>query len=110
VVISFIVSHKFAGPIFKLEKSMDKVKKGDLTHKMYLREGDEFTQLAEIFNELVSEFRESVVLDRKLAKEIKSELEEIEPSLDAETKGKVEAIKEKADKLTGDWKIKEENR
>ncbi|MEA3507146.1 MAG: HAMP domain-containing protein [Elusimicrobiota bacterium] len=109
VVISFIVSHKFAGPVFKLEKSMDKVKKGDLTHKMYLREGDEFTRLAEIFNGLVSEFRESVELDRRLAADIKSELEEIEPSLDAETKEKVEAIKEKADKITGDWIIKEKN-
>lgn len=110
VVVSFIVSHKFAGPIYKLEKSMDKVKKGNLTYKMYLREGDEFTQLAELFNELVYEFRESVELDRRLAAEIKSELEKIEPSLDKETKEKVEAIKEKADKLTGDWIIKEENR
>jgi methyl-accepting chemotaxis protein len=105
VVVSFIVSHKFAGPIFKLEKSMLKVKEGDLTYKMYLRDGDEFTQMADIFNDTVAKFRKAVESDRRLAEDIRSGLEEIKVSDDGNLKERIEELKEKADKISSDWKI-----
>ena len=40
-IISIFVSHKIAGPVYRLEESTKLIASGDLTHKVHLRQGDE---------------------------------------------------------------------
>lgn len=67
-IISIFVSHKFAGPIFKFERSCDTVASGDLTHRVHLRTGDELTELQDKFNNMVSEIQKSVLTDKEISK------------------------------------------
>ncbi|MBI4801373.1 MAG: HAMP domain-containing protein [Elusimicrobia bacterium] len=53
LIVSAVVSHRMAGPIFKFEKSCATVASGDLTHRVYLRKGDQLTELQEHFNDMV---------------------------------------------------------
>ena len=60
LIVSLVVSHRMAGPIFKFEKSCDTVAEGDLTHRVYLRQGDHLMDLQEHFNNMVSAMHEAV--------------------------------------------------
>ncbi|MBI5744668.1 MAG: hypothetical protein HY952_08975 [Elusimicrobia bacterium] len=60
LIVSAVVSHRMAGPIFKFEKSCATVAEGDLTHRVYLRKGDQLTELQDQFNNLTGAVNEVV--------------------------------------------------
>jgi len=59
-VISVFFSHKIAGPIYRLEKTLDSVASGDLTVGAHLRTGDQLTVLADEVNAMVRSLNHSV--------------------------------------------------
>ncbi|MCX5793111.1 MAG: hypothetical protein NTY45_12980 [Elusimicrobia bacterium] len=59
LVVSVVVSHRMAGPVFKFEKSCSVVAGGDLTHRVYLRKGDQLLDLQEQFNNMVTAVHEA---------------------------------------------------
>jgi methyl-accepting chemotaxis protein len=65
--ISLYVSHRFAGPIYRFEKSAQTVSSGDLTHRVSLRTGDELLELQEEFNGMLASLQALVQKDRNLA-------------------------------------------
>jgi methyl-accepting chemotaxis protein len=67
LMISLYVSHRFAGPIYRFEKSAQIVSSGDLTHRVSLRTGDELLELQEEFNGMVASLQGLVQKDRNLA-------------------------------------------
>jgi len=60
LIVSAVVSHRMAGPIFKFEKSCATVAEGDLTHRVYLRQGDQLTELQDHFNNMTGAVNEAV--------------------------------------------------
>ena len=48
------LSHRIAGPLYRLHKGMEQLEQGDLNCKFTLREGDYLTDTAELFNTMVS--------------------------------------------------------
>ncbi len=60
VIVSAVISHRMAGPIFKFEKSCFTVAEGDLTHRVYLRKGDQLTDLQDSFNIMTGAVNEAV--------------------------------------------------
>ena len=56
LIVSAVVSHRMAGPIFKFEKSCATVAAGDLAHRVYLRKGDHLTDLQDHFNDMADAF------------------------------------------------------
>ncbi|HNW43575.1 MAG TPA: hypothetical protein PKI19_03670 [Elusimicrobiales bacterium] len=54
LIVSVVVSHRMAGPVFKFEKSCSVVAEGDLTHRVYLRKGDQLMDLQEQFNNMAA--------------------------------------------------------
>ncbi len=60
VIVSAVISHRMAGPIFKFEKSCGTVADGDLTHRVYLRKGDQLTDLQDSFNIMLGAVHEVV--------------------------------------------------
>ena len=67
LLISLFVSHRFAGPIYRFEKSAQIVSTGDLTHRVSLRTGDELLELQEEFNGMLASLQALVQKDRNLA-------------------------------------------
>ncbi len=91
-MISVFISHKVAGPLFRLKKSLIKVTQGDLNVVIKLRKWDDLKDLAEHINTLIEELRTFVITlrdDYALLSEYILELErEIETKVLTEEKGK----------------------
>jgi len=52
--ISILISHKIAGPIFKFKKEIgNMIKTGDISQRIFLRQGDELKDLADLMNQLL---------------------------------------------------------
>lgn len=60
LILSAVVSHRMAGPIYKFEKSCAAVAAGELTHRVYLRKGDQLIDLQEHFNVMLGALNETV--------------------------------------------------
>lgn len=85
LIVSAVVSHRMAGPIFKFEKSCATVASGDLTHRVYLRKGDQLIELQDHFNGMMEAVNE-------MAKQLES--------FKAEAAGKDPALKLKAEEIS----------
>ena len=85
LVMAAVVSHRMAGPIYKFEKSCAAVASGDLTHRVYLRKGDQLVELQDNFNRMM----ESV---NAMARQLEA--------FKAEAAGKDPAMKTRADEVS----------
>ncbi|MBI4375505.1 MAG: HAMP domain-containing protein [Elusimicrobia bacterium] len=70
LLISLYISHRFAGPIYRFEKSAQIVSSGDLTHRVSLRTGDELLELQEEFNGMLASLQALIQKDRNLARHL----------------------------------------
>ena len=52
-LLSIFISHKIAGPLYRLEKELKEIAKGDFSRKIKLRPNDELQEIAEGINELL---------------------------------------------------------
>ncbi len=82
-LISVLISHKFAGPIYRLKMAFRDVGKGKLDSKIVLRKGDQLTDLVDSFNEMIKNLGELVDEDRDLAEEIVKRLDSIIARIDS---------------------------
>ncbi len=53
VVISALVSHKMAGPVYRFEQVCKAITKGDYSQRVHLRKGDQLMDLQDAFNEMM---------------------------------------------------------
>lgn len=53
VAFSIIFSHRIAGPVYRLERTLDMVIKGEDVRDIKLRKGDELQELAARINDLI---------------------------------------------------------
>lgn len=53
VIISAILSHRMAGPVYRFEQTCKAIAKGDFSQRVHLRKGDQFTELQEEFNHMM---------------------------------------------------------
>ena len=63
--VMFFISHRIAGPLHKVERSLKKMGNGDLSFDVYFRRRDEIKKLAETFN-VASQRLNALVGDVKL--------------------------------------------
>lgn len=102
--LSIFITHKIAGPLYRMKKSISEIIKGNLDVKVNLRKNDDLKDLAEHVNMLAEELRtfvNTVRVDYDLLSEYILELErEIDAKMITEESGralihKVEANKKK---------------
>ena len=58
-VSTLLVTHRIAGPIYRLSQEVEKLKKGDLTRSFKIRNKDEFQDLARNLHEMSLVLREN---------------------------------------------------
>ena len=58
IVISIIISHRVAGPIFSMERTIDRIVQGEKIEFIRLRKNDELKGLAEKINGLITIIKE----------------------------------------------------
>ena len=75
--LGLLFSHKIAGPVYRIEKSIEEITKGNLALKIKLRKGDEFWDLADIINTMTENLSVSIKSNKNAVSEIQKSLNEI---------------------------------
>lgn len=57
-ITGIVITHRMAGPIYKMKRLIREVAGGDLSIKPGLRKGDEFQDLSDVFSQMVLALRE----------------------------------------------------
>ena len=70
IVVTLLVSHKLAGPLFRFQKELNQISEGNLTQAIKLREKDQITPMAESLDQMRVNLQEKVIA-------IKEEVEKI---------------------------------
>ncbi len=81
-LISIFVSHKIAGPVYRLEESTKLIAAGDLTHKVHLRHGDELGDLQDAFNAMSESLSKMVYKDREIIERLAKTGENLQRKVD----------------------------
>ncbi|HHN65338.1 MAG TPA: methyl-accepting chemotaxis protein [Nitrospirae bacterium] len=68
------VTHRFAGPVYRFEKTLEDLIEGRLNFQIRLRKRDEAKELAERFNKMINLYSTRLKEIRELADKIKREL------------------------------------
>jgi len=61
IMVTLLVSHKIAGPMFRFEKDIDRVTKGDLKSRINIRKGDQFQEIAISLNTMIESLNHHLV-------------------------------------------------
>jgi len=84
VWLSIVLSHRIAGPWYRLEMSLKKLADGDLSHDISLRKNDELQSLALSLNIVMQNLREVANDNIKYASGIDESIRAIEQELNKE--------------------------
>jgi HAMP domain-containing protein len=57
ILVTLFVSHKIAGPLYRLKKAMEQLSDGDFKAEMKLRQKDQLKELADTFNTMVRKLK-----------------------------------------------------
>ncbi len=101
-VVTVVLSHRVAGPIYSLEKSIRIIQEGNLVHRVRFRKRDELPRLRDAFNAMLDALHGKVLKDRDTVAAVRREIEPLlnKSSLDAEAKSKLEKIKSQLESIT----------
>jgi methyl-accepting chemotaxis protein len=108
-ILGLLFSHKIAGPVYRIEKTLVDISKGNLGLKIRLRDGDELVDLAYTINNLVENFHKTIISDKGIVIEIEKDLEEIkrlasgQPCDCARLASLVNSLQEKSKELTSSF-------
>ncbi|MFA5317843.1 MAG: HAMP domain-containing protein [Dehalococcoidales bacterium] len=81
IAIVLFISHRIAGPLYRLEKSLEDIAGGDLTADVHLRQADEVKTLAETLNRTMKVIREPLAASKARTVELEAELSAIRDAL-----------------------------
>ena len=65
VLLTLLVSHRISGPLYRFEKVMEALEKGDFTSECYIRRRDQFQGLADAINNMIAKTRTELALLKK---------------------------------------------
>jgi nitrogen fixation/metabolism regulation signal transduction histidine kinase len=106
-VVSLVVSHRIAGPMYRFERSTEEVASGDLSLRVYIRKGDEWQGFREKFCEMVEALQKKVLEEVARAGTVRKILEEVaaDPALPAAAKEKVNRALKEASTIGRQFKL-----
>jgi methyl-accepting chemotaxis protein len=74
-LVGFHLSHKIAGPIYRMEKHLGELASGNFSSHLVLRQGDELVSMADKLNNLSDTLRVAVLTQKSSLDKITTELE-----------------------------------
>jgi methyl-accepting chemotaxis protein len=106
-IVSLYLSHKWAGPVYRFERSARVVGEGDLTHRVHLRRGDELMELQDEFNAMVQSLQDKVSKDAHLSQRVSKQLTDLmqEKEMTPEILRRLREIKAEVDHLAVGFKV-----
>jgi len=77
VFVTLFVSHKIAGPLYRLKKKMREIEEGDFSGDFRIRHLDQLQDLAQSFNSMIHKIRQEVGLLKQYVVTMKDKIEGI---------------------------------
>lgn len=77
LIFSVFISHRFAGPIYRFEKTFESLSRGDLTHRVTLRKDDELFDVKDRINAMIASLQSTIQKDNEKIHEISTALDTI---------------------------------
>ncbi|MBI4335638.1 MAG: methyl-accepting chemotaxis protein [Candidatus Omnitrophica bacterium] len=102
-LVSILLSHRIAGPVYRIEQFLKSVAQGDLSMKLRLRKGDELRDLADAINEMTSDLKNRVNKLKGLTNMAELELEKLKMML-GEGIPDIKIVKSEVDELANSIK------
>ena len=108
-ILGLLFSHRIAGPVYRITKTLEEIIKGNLGLKIKLREGDELVDLAYMINNLTDNLNKAMITDKDIAIKIEKDLEEIkklissQPCDCAKIESIINSIQEKSKELSASF-------
>lgn len=93
IMVTMYVSHRIAGPLYRMEKDIQEVAGGNLNKRFGLRSTDELKALAESLDAMVTGLRQNIGA-------VKTAASELEKELAGEAKEKAEKLRKALDKFS----------
>jgi methyl-accepting chemotaxis protein len=81
VVVSMFLTHRFAGPMYRFEKSVEEMMSGNFSFQIRLRKKDEGKELAQMMNQLIGMISSREREMRHLTGEIDAKLSAVHESV-----------------------------
>ena len=82
--LGLLFSHKIAGPVYRIEKTIHEIVRGNLGSRIRLRKGDELRDLADTINTMTENFNSSITLNKENLLKIKKELGEVKKAINTQ--------------------------
>lgn len=95
IIMTLFISHKIAGPLYRIGKDVDELAGGNLNVRFVLRGGDEIKELAHKLDDMALSFSSRALAIKKALGSLESSLKDISP----ETKKKIQELKEAISKF-----------
>lgn len=106
VFISMYLSHKIAGPIYRLERYLTDMAAGQLVAHVKLRKGDEFGSLAAKINDVTDSLRATITNQRSSMLKIIGELDTVKKMTDSKS-ADIAQIDSRIDRISAEIKALE---
>lgn len=74
-LLSFFVTHRFAGPLYRFQQVTERIAAGDLSIRVKLREGDDLLELEDAMNRSLTVLDETIQAAQRLQKDLIGRLE-----------------------------------
>jgi methyl-accepting chemotaxis protein len=106
-IFAIFASHKFAGPIYRFERSARAVGSGDLTHRVQIRTGDEMEGFQDEFNLMVESLQRMISQDAHISMRVSKHLNELlnDRHVTGDLHNRLQQIKGDADQLHKGFKL-----
>ncbi len=75
--LSLFASHRIAGPIFRLNKSLKNITKGNYDERLSFRKNDYFQEIAKNFNDMADSFENKLSTENKSIHKMSNKLDDI---------------------------------
>lgn len=71
-VLTMLATHTIAGPVYRIEKTLEEMAEGDLSQKVRLRPADEFKEVADALNEMAYQISGRIRKIRRAVQEVEA--------------------------------------
>ena len=82
IFMTVLVSHKIAGPLYRLKVMLAGLGEGDVSTRMHLRQGDQLQKVAESYNEAINklDYKIKMLKNASNSADLKRELDKFKTS------------------------------
>jgi methyl-accepting chemotaxis protein len=103
--LGIYLSHKIAGPLYRIERVIGNMAKGDLSEHITLRRGDEMVALADSINKLTDALTQDLVAEKASMGNVLKDLDNLKARALSCAPGDQAKINEVAENLTNEIKL-----